>query len=157
MKIGRSYLRQLIREALEAKDSQESFLVALSGDDYLIENLVEESLRTFNTDEVQIFEFLDHWTKRAANKIRRSGRAPEEIPEMQMSAMKYLIHKISEKAELNLPGLFGRVDSARNIRQLAEIVKGLFFNPQMGLTGPLDATEAKRLKRLIIRNMSAVE
>ena len=157
MKITRRQLRKIIQEALEAKDSQESFLVALSGDDYLIEKLVEESLRAFNTDEVQIFESLDHWTKRAANKIRRSGRAPEEMSEMQMSAMKYLVYKISEKAELNLPGLFGRVDGARNIRHLADIVKGLFFNPQMGLTGPLDATEAMRLKRLIIRNMSAVE
>ena len=157
MRITHSYLRDLVREFLQNQRPIESFLVALSGDDYLIDNIVRESLKSFNTKEVQIFEDIDHWTRRAANKIRRSSQPPEEISKMQIAAMKYLIHKISEKANLNRPGLSGRVDGAQNIRQLAHIVKGLFFNPEMGLTGPLSAVESMRLKRLIIRNMSAVK
>ena len=157
MRITRNQLRQIIREALESDQPSEDFLTALSGNDYLIDSIVSNSLRIFGTDEKKIFEDFDHWTRRAANKIRKIATSEEEAVEMQMIALRYLIEKIKEKAKLDLPGLQGKLERAINLRRLADIIRGLFFNSQYGLTGPLNHLESRKLKRLIIRNMSAVK
>jgi len=157
MHITRNQLRQIIREALESDQPSEDFLTALSGNDYRIDSIVSNSLRKFDTKETKIFEDFDHWTRRAANKIRKMASSEEEAAEMQMIALRYLIEKIREKAALDLPGLRGKLERAKNVRLLAEIIRGLFFNSQYGLTGPLNNLESRKLKRLIIRNMSAVK
>lgn len=157
MRITRNQLRQIIREALESEQPSEDFLTVLSGNDYLIDSIVSNSLRTFDTDEIKIFEDFDWWTSRAANKIRKMASSEEAAAEMQVIALRYLIEKIREKAGLNLPGLQGRLKRAKNVRRLADIIRGLFFNSQYGLTGPLNHLESRKLKRLIIRNMGAVK
>jgi len=155
MKITRNQLRQIIKETVSSSAATQTVsdvIGQISGNDYLIDEIVNDAQNSWGSDEENIIMKFDHWTKRAESQIRK---AAEPSDRLRISALSYLVDKIYEKGDLNLPGLKNRVNNAKNIREMADIIRGLFFNSQMGLTGPLNAYEAGRLKRLIIQNMSA--
>ena len=104
-----------IKEVSPANISS-SFVLLLSGNDYLIDSIVSQALNRINTKEKKVFQDFDHWTARAANKIEKNASSREEALKLQIISLKYLIKKILEKAKLDLPGIQTKVERSTNIR-----------------------------------------